>query len=176
MKTTLVKPFVAILTSATDLLGEVVSLLEKHFGRADAIGQWHAFDCTSYYEPEMGRDLKRCLVSFDRLVTPDSLAEFKNITRDVEKRFCVEGKRRINIDPGYVDHFKVVLVSGKGGGHMLMMADGIWADLLLWYNKSWQTLPWSYPDFRDGTYFAELMEIRSLLKKQISHQATDPSA
>jgi len=166
---TQVKPLVAVLTSHTELREEITSFLKGHFGHADFIGPWHPFIHTHYYEPEMGPDLKRCIISFEKLISAEKLPDMKSWTKEVEDKYRVDGKRNINIDPGYVDLHKMILGSGKGGGHMMFVGKGVYADMLLWYGKGWQPLPWAYPDFKDGTYFKELEEIRKRFKEQIPH-------
>jgi hypothetical protein len=158
------KPIVAILTAEIELLREIVSSLEKHLGATDVRGSWHPFVHTDYYADEMGENLRRCIVSFERPISADELPQLKAWTREIEDKYRVEGRRKVNIDPGYVDLHKVVLGSGKGGGHMILVGRGVSADILLYYNKGWQPLPWAYPDFRDGTYFEELELIRRKFK------------
>ncbi len=160
------KPFVAILTSHTNMRDEIIACLERELGEADLIGVWHTFEHTRYYEQEMGTNLKRCLVSFKRVISMDELIKIKLFTIGVEERFKVHGKRLVNIDPGYVDLNKVILASGKGGGHMIALSPCVFADFLLWYNKGWKVLPWTYPDFRDGIYFEELEKMRQSFKKR----------
>lgn len=159
------KPFVTVLTSKTNLREEIVGFLEEALGRADFIGPWHVFEHTKYYEPEMGSGLQRCLVSFERAILMNELPKLKSLTLKTEEKYRIAGNRTVNIDPGYVDLHKVVLASGKGGGHMIALAPHVYLDLLLWYNKGWQPLPWTYPDFREGGYFKELEEMRNRLKK-----------
>lgn len=166
MKSELAKPIAAVLANDTELLEKVTARLEKYFGPCDFRGSWHSFTKTDYYADEMGDNLKRCILSFERLVPAHEANAFKVWTSEVEKGFTGEGKRNVNIDPGYVDNLKMVLVSGKCGGHKICTAPGIFVDYLLWYNKGWKSFPWSFPDFRDGTYNDELMSIRRIFKEQ----------
>lgn len=163
MKERPTKLITMVLTGELNLFNEVFHLLENDFGMIDFLGEWHPFIHTKYYAPEMGDKLQRRVVSFKNLISPSNIFDFKARTIAIENKYRLEGKRRVNIDPGYVDHHKVVLASGKGGGHMIMQAQGVYVDLLLWYNKGWQLLPWAYPDFRDGTYFSDLTKIRNML-------------
>jgi len=162
----LVKPIAGILTRRTELLKDVVGLLEERFGPSDIIGEWIPFDHTSYYAEEMGEGLVRAFVSFERLVFPDG-ASFKRWAKEVEDRFSDGGRREVNIDPGYLDANKVVLISGKHGGHKIPLAEGVWADMLLWYNKGWVALPWAFPDFRDGKLFPLFARMRRRFKEQL---------
>ncbi len=158
------KPIVAILSAREGLLGEILSSLNARFGKEDLVGPWHPFVHTNYYAPEMGDNLQRCIVSFENNISADGLPKLKMWTKDIEDKYRVGDKRTVNLDPGYVDLHKVVLGSAKGGGHMIMVGEGVYADMLLYYNKGWQPMPWAYPDFKDGTYSEELEEIRKIFK------------
>lgn len=166
MKQELAKPIVAVLANSTELLEDAIAHLENYFGPCDFRGGWHPFTQTDYYEDEMGRGLKRCILAFKNLVPAHEANAFKGWTSEVERSFTKDGRRSVNIDPGYVDNLKMVLVSGKCGGHKICTAPGIFVDYLLWYNKGWQPFPWSFPDFRDGTYDDELTSIRKIFKEQ----------
>jgi hypothetical protein len=163
----LVKPIVGVLTSRTDLLEGVLADFKKYFGEADVIGEWRAFDHTDYYAPEMGEGLQRCFVSFEKLMRAADSRGFKSWTNAIEEKYSRDGKRVVNLDAGYIDANKVVLISGKHGGHKIVTADGIWADMLLWYNKGWDPLPWAFPDFRDGGYFQLFTAMRKKFKEQV---------
>ncbi len=160
-----VKPIAAVLTADRELLDGVIADLEVHLGRCDFRGAWHSFSHSSYYEAEMGRGLWRCMVGFERLVPGWEASRFKEWTLAVEEKYSEGGKRSVNCDPGYVDNLKVTLVSGKPGGHKVSVAQGVWVDYLLWYNKGWQAFPWAFPDFRDGTYFDDFLKMRKLFKR-----------
>ncbi|MFA4875001.1 MAG: DUF4416 family protein [bacterium] len=173
---TLVKPIVGILTSQRHLLGSVLAYMAERFGPADVIGPWREFNHTRYYEDEMGPGLWRCFVSFSRLVSAEEASSFKGLAMDIEGRFSVDGRRAVNIDPGYIDSCKLVLVSGKHGGHKIALAPGAFADLLLWYDKGWKAMPWAFPDFRDGGYFPIFIKMRSEFKKQFKNANSPDSS
>lgn len=163
----LVKPIVGIITSRVELIDDVIKKMEPHFGEVDIIGEWKDFAHTDYYEDEMGQDLKRCFVSFEGLVSPDVAIHFKGWASKVEDDYRVGGKRAVNLDAGYIDANKVVLMTGKHGGHKIAVATGVWADFLLWYNKGWTALPWAFPDFRDGSHFSAFEKMRGRFKARI---------
>lgn len=161
----LVKPIVGVLTSDTGLMEEILGALARFFGPHDVIGQWVKFDHTSYYANEMGEGLSRSFVSFEKLLLPYRALEFKSYAKEVESKFSVDNKRKVNVDPGYLDANKVVLITGKHGGHKIALGEGVWADFLLWYNKGWVALPWAFPDFRDGSHFDTFMKMRRKFKQ-----------
>lgn len=161
------KPIVGILTARRELRDAVLEELRGHFGTADIVGEWQAFDHTGYYEEEMGPGLSRAFASFERLVSPAEAVRFKGWTAAIEDRHREGGRRRVNLDPGYLDANKVVLITGKHGGHKIALGPGVFADLLLWYNKGWMALPWAFPDFRDGRLFPLFTRMRTCYKEQV---------
>jgi hypothetical protein len=160
-----VKYLVAILTGREELKDHVIDNLSDHFGPVDYVGNWHPFAHTNFYSAEMGEGLKRMFVSFEKLMPPEYLYKAKAWCNKVEDRFREDGKRKVNLDPGYVDYFKLVLASGKFGGHKIAITKGCWADFIMTYSKGgWIPLPWCFPDFASGVYNEDLLEIRRLFK------------
>jgi hypothetical protein len=152
-----VKLFTGTLYSSADALAKTKAILESKFGAIDYESPPYAFDVTDYYEPEMGKGLHRIFWSFERLIAPDGLIEAKLFTNGVEG----EGKRSVNIDPGYLDYYKVVLASAKFGGQKLYLGQGIYGDIVLWYEKgAFKPFIWGFPDFKNGRYDEALLEIR----------------
>ena len=127
------------------------------------------FDYTSYYENEMGAPLFRRVFAFDKLIRQNDLAAIKLDTNHIEQKYTQNGKRRVNIDPGYMLHERFVLASGKNFSHRIYLDEGIYADLTLMYiNGSFQKLPWTYPDYADRPMQTVLERIR---KKYIADLA-----
>jgi len=166
-----VKVFAGILYNDMAICERAQTELEKSLGAVDYVSPPKPFDFTSYYEKEMGPGLSRIFYSFERLVCPDELIEIKYRTNTLEEELSGGKRRSINIDPGYMDYQKVVLVSAKSGGQKIYMGRGIYGDLTLLYEKGgFQPLPWSFPDFRSGTYDDILHTIRTLYRKQMKGQ------
>ena len=161
-----VKPIVGILTGNGSLFEGVLKDLEKSFGPHDVLGDWIFFEHTTYYNEEMGEGLNRRFVSFENLIESWDAGKFKGWIKEIEEKYSIDGKRQVNLDPGYIDANKVVLITGKRGAHKIALPGGVWADMLLWYNKGWVPLPWAFPDFRDGKLFPVFMEMRGKFKKQ----------
>ena len=98
----------------------------------------------------MGRRLVRRMVSFEDLIEPESLPGIKLETNRIESLHADSGRRRVNIDPGYVSLGNLVLATGKGGAHRPCLRDGIYADLtLLYQGGAFKPLEWTYPDYAD---------------------------
>lgn len=164
-----IKLFYAILFNDIEILEKAKELLIKKWGAIDFISKPFPFDGTAYYEPEMGKGLSRIFVSFDELQPPSILPESKNVATEIENVFAIDGKRKINLDPGYLDYAKLVLVSGKYAPHKLWIADGMYADFTLIYSKGkFQKFNWTFPDFAKGIYDLSLLKIRDLYKKKVN--------
>jgi hypothetical protein len=172
-----IKLFVAILAQPTVDPTHTTSLLAEVFGSVDYVGPQRSFDCTQYYEDEMGSGLVRWFISFTGPHYADILPGAKRACIELERGYAVstgsdaEGgssaKRTINLDIGYLDRHKVVLASTKEAGHKIYLDNGIYADLVTRYtHKNWQPLPWCFPDFAEGRYNEELLEIRSIFMQR----------
>ena len=164
-----VKLFVAALYAREDALGTAVRFMESAWGEIDYTGTDHTFDSTDYYEPEMGKNLRRRLISFRELFAPDRLGEAKHISNDIEDKSIDETGRLVNLDVGYLDLNKIVLASFKGAGQKIYLGGGAWADMIArWRGGRYQPFEWTFPDFRDGRYDAELKAIREILRGQLA--------
>lgn len=157
-----VKLFTGVLTRDTGLLSDVRSRLEPDLGPIDYISPEFPFDLTDYYEQEMGAGIVRAFWSFERLMDPGRLPDVKIFTNAVEMEFFRDGhSRAVNLDPGYLDFYKLVLASVKERAQKIYLGKGIYADPTLYYLKGkWYAYEWSLPDFRDETYYPVFQEIR----------------
>jgi hypothetical protein len=163
-----VKLFVAALWARPEALGSAIEELGSYWGEIDFTGDDHPFDTTDHYEPEMGRNLNRRIISFRKLVPPDILPEAKHICNQIEDRLAGTNGRQVNLDVGYLDHNKIVLASFKAAGQKVYLKDGVWADLVARYRQGkYRPFEWTFPDFRDDRYSNELLRIRWAYLRQI---------
>jgi hypothetical protein len=163
-----VKFFVGILTALPSALTGLRGSLEERFGPVDGESEMMEFVYTDYYEPEMGSGLKRKFWSFGRLASPDELVELKLFTNHVEQAFAVDGKRTVNLDPGYVTGARVVLASTKDFSHRLYLGRGIYGEVtLLYQKKDFRALPWTYPDYQSEAYIRYFKELRKVYMAQL---------
>ena len=156
-----VKYFCAILYRDHSAFKRALELLYTICGEADFYGKDHLFDVTDYYAPEMGSPLYRKQVSFEPLRGPTELPHVKIECNRIESELAFNRNRTVNLDCGYLDHNKFLLASAKEAGQKIYLDKGIYADLAGRYkNGKYQPFEWSFPDFRDGRYDAELLEMR----------------
>ena len=141
-------------------------LLEECFGRIDYRGPSRPFTVSEYYADEMGPDLDRVIVSFEPLMAPMELVSVKLATGAIEETLSEGGSRRVNVDPGYMDYYKVVLASFKDGPQKIFLGSGVYADpVLMFHDGEYVPLAWTFPDFRAGVYRDDFHAIRALYKK-----------
>jgi hypothetical protein len=163
-----VKYFVAVLYREPPALDHARDLIAAAWGVLDIEGADHPFNVTDYYQPEMGPGLMRRLLAIGALYAPTLLVEMKLRCNGIEDQLAVAGKRTVNLDAGYLDHNKVLLASAKEAGQKIYLDKGIYADLAGRYKAGkYQPFEWSFPDFRDGRYDAELLKMRARYLEQI---------
>jgi len=167
-----VKLFVALLSNREDLFLSVEDKLQLLFGPPDSVSQTLPWNITRYYEEEMGAGLMRRFVSFDPLVSPEELPDFKLRTQALEEDYQrVEGEKKgrsINIDPGYLDSGKVVLASTKNACHRVYLRSGIYAETtLMFYRGSFRPFDHTYPDYFWPETLTFFTTLRALYLRQL---------
>ncbi|MBI5644206.1 MAG: DUF4416 family protein [Deltaproteobacteria bacterium] len=156
-----VKLLISIFTGEERLFSEVLLMLKERFGEMDLLSERLDFPDTDYYEDEFGKGIKRKIASFDRLIGPEELSAIKVFTNGIEEGLSKDGKRRVNIDPGYIALEKFVLASCKNFSHRIYLKDSVYADLTLIYEgRVYRALEWTYPDYKEQRMQDILMEVR----------------
>jgi hypothetical protein len=109
----------------------------------------------------MGTPLFRRMLAFKRLIKQSALANIKLFTNDLEGEYSIHGRRRVNIDPGYLLHERFVLATGKNYSHRIYIGSKIYADLTLIYQKGhFNKMPWTYPDYASENVMTFLEWVR----------------
>jgi len=163
-----VKYFVGMLARDEEIMEKAAEILEEKFGEVEFKSDLIPFTHTDYYEKEMGKDLRRRFYSFKPLRSPGELAELKLFTIEVEKKFMEGDKRRVNIDPGYVELSKIVLASTKNYSHRIYLSNGIYAEVTLYFkNGEFHDFHYTYPDYRTKEYKEFFEKIRKSLKNSL---------
>lgn len=164
-----VKYFFGVIHQSHIQISEIINILSDAFGGLDKWSESFPFGQTKYYEEEMGSHLSRFFVGLTHLKSPLELAAFKKDAMMVEQEFfTVKKKRVVNLDPGYVDEHKIVLASVKDGGQKIPIAENIFADMVMKYQKgSFQSFEWTFPDFASKMYDPFFLEQRELYLKVV---------
>ena len=163
-----VKLISSLFSSDKPLIERVIDRLKEMFGPADWISPWLLFDRTRYYEKEMGWPLHRRLVSFRNLIRPEAIVDVKLQTNRLEGEYSIDGRRMINLDPGYITLERMVLATGKNYTHRIYLAKGIYADLTLAFHRgAFSALEWTYRDYADPVFIGYLNDLREMYKRQV---------
>ena len=166
-----VKLFASILFRGNENLLKALDMLSAQIGTIEEQTPVVPFLHTNYYEKEMGGDLTRTFILFGSPVERETLPEVKLITNEIEQSFALEGKRSINIDPGYVALEHVILATTKGYAHRVHLKNGIYADLTLMYrNGTYRPLEWTYPDYAEAYTISLFLQWREHYKKVLKCQ------
>ncbi|MFZ4714028.1 MAG: DUF4416 family protein [Bacteriovoracaceae bacterium] len=128
---------------------QLFTIFQSKFGRGHLAH--HPFcPMKKYYSQEMGdiEKLKRVFFFSHNLFPRDTLVEAKKWAIDIENSFLINKKRTVNFDVGLISLENLQLATGKMYAHRVYLRDNIYSDLtLIFQNNSYQTLPWSYPDY-----------------------------
>jgi hypothetical protein len=163
-----VKLIASLFSGHPPLLEAARARLDETFGPVDYESELLPFDHTDYYTPEFGSGLVRVILAFRPLIDPGDLAAIKRQTNALEAKWLVEGRRRVNIDPGYLSLSKLVLATTKNHAHRLYLADGIYGEVTLRYrDDAFRPWPWTYPDYASQRYCALFAEIRDAYHRQL---------
>jgi hypothetical protein len=133
--------FIAIMSKNAELQAAALEKLTECFG--EIMGQGPLFavnDFTDYYEPEFGSNLQKQFIIFRNPIGLENAHRIKVWTNELEADFAEQStgqiRRRINLDPGYLEPSKLVLFSTKNFSHRVYCGDGIFGEVTL--IRTWQ--------------------------------------
>lgn len=156
--------FCGLIYNSAAAVEQAETLLCNAFGTIALRSQDVPFDKTDYYHKEMGTRLIRRLLSFTTQIHPGDLAAIKVKTNAMEEQLASDGKRTVNIDPGYVELSKVVLASTKNYSHRIYIGNGIYAEVTLIYKHgAYTVLEWTYPDYKTEMFREFFKKVRGCI-------------
>ena len=159
------KLIIGVIYHDKKVLDSAIGLLVEEFGEFDLVCEEFSFsgEFSNYYDEELGGEGLRRIYSFKNTVAPDRQADIKIRTNEIEAAFSVDGKRRINLDPGFINHGRLMLATTKAAGFRIPLKNGIYTELTLFYARgAWHKLPWSYRDYQSERVQKFLSEVREI--------------
>jgi hypothetical protein len=155
--------------------------LEREHGPVLRVSDPFDFHQTSYYEPTMGRGLRKQLLAFRRLIGADCLPAVKLRSNELECELAAYGTypepRPLNLDPGILSLGKFQLATTKDQAHRIYLRDGIFAEVTLRFQAgAFEPWPWTYADYREPAVRAFLKELRDLYRQLLAANASEPGA
>ena len=166
------KLIIGILAADKDCLTAAVETLADNFGKIDLTSPVWNFNQTAYYKDELGENILRQFVTIETLIDPGLLAKIKHKTNKLEAELA--GKlqtnlpRPVNLDPGIIEPSKLILASTKNFSHRIYIGDNMYAEVTLMFSKgTWQSLPYTFPDYKQKRYHEFLSKVRTKLAEQL---------
>jgi hypothetical protein len=145
--------------------------LVQRYGVLDLESPLFSFDFTDYYEKQMGKNLKRKFLSFEKLIKPERLSTIKQETNRLEEEIRKElqaSHRIVNLDPGYMTASALIMATTKDFSHRVPLQKGIYAHLEFLFGKEQiRTLDWTYPDFKSEEYQKYFLAVRRIYLSQL---------
>lgn len=163
------KLIIGIIYNDMAVYEEAVRVLTEEFGPIDDRSEVFSFsrEFSTYYDEELGGEGMRVIFSFRDLVSPDRQADIKIFTNNLEARLSVDGKRQINLDPGFISHGRLMLATTKATGFRIPLHSGIYTELtLFWAKGEWHKFPWSYRDYQSERVQNFLTRVRGKYLQQ----------
>jgi len=158
--------FLALLFACKDVIDISLPIFKERFGDILHESPESAWSHSHYYDRELGTPVFRRFIFFSGLFDAATLPEIKLQTNNLEDAFSKNGKRRINIDPGYITSSKVVLASAKDYSHRLYLGRGIYGEVALYFQGNrFNPMPYTYQDYRDQQGLDMFEKARKELKK-----------
>ena len=158
------KLIIGVIYHEKEILERALEILTAEFGEIEAVSEEFSFsgEFSTYYDNELGGEGLRRIYSFKKTVNPTRQTDIKTRTNEIEAEFSVDGKRRINLDPGFINHGRLLLATTKETGFRVPLTDGIYTELTLFYARGgWQKFPWSYRDYQSERVQRFLTKVRS---------------
>ena len=145
------KLIVGVIWCDREIFERAKELLIDEFGEIDGESEHFSFsrEFSDYNDEELGGEGQRVIFSFKTPVCPSRQAEIKKKTNELEKMLSHDGNRLINLDPGFINHGRLMLATTKAAGFRIPLSDGIYTELTLFFARGeWHKLPWTYRDYQ----------------------------
>ena len=167
-----VKGIFGVLYKEQDLFDHAVQLIESNLSPIDILSEPFPFVETGYYTQEMGSGLTRRYLSLSELIYGECLSDLKILANSLEDELEQDGKRRVNLDPGYLGASNLILASTKNFSQRIDIGQGIYAEVtMLFMHGDFTKLPWTYPDYYNhrDVFCMMRQRYREQLTKESSH-------
>jgi hypothetical protein len=167
------KAFIAIMTSVDAYHAQAEGALEQAFGPLDCHSDRYEFSrFSSYYDQEMGGTVWKYFVTFSQLMAMDSLLAVKLAAEELQERFAVQEqetlRRTVNLDPGYVSGWNLVLSTVKNQAHRFYLGHGVYGEVTLVFRRhAFEPLPWTYRDYASPAVIDFFKQVRCDYLKQL---------
>ena len=121
------KLIMGIIYNDKEIFEKALQRLIEKFGPTDGVCEEFSFsrEFSTYYDEEIGGEGMRRIYSFENLVDPALQADIKEFTNSLEAEFSEGENRKINLDPGFINHGRLMLPTTKATGFRVPLKNGI---------------------------------------------------
>ena len=165
----MVKLIIAVMYSDKEVYVSCKKDLVSLYGPVAVESEEYDFDkFTKYYEKEMGKNIVKRFLIFEKPLKEknckpikeinnknnlikNKIKIIKNKTTEIEEKYSKDGKRRINLDPGYLSSDELVLASFKSGtNYKEDIGDGVYLHKVLEFDGDDIKVFWhTFPDYKE---------------------------
>lgn len=165
-----VKLIIGLLGVDREILKTAREILKQEFGPEEEVLDPIPFIWTRYYSDELGDAPWRAFVSYEKMIPRENLVDIKLFTNGLETRCGREGKRIVNLDPGYLTLGQFFLATTKDQRQRVYVRDGIYVEPTLYFQDgAFHAFPWTYRDYQSEEYRGYFLRARSKLAYQKRH-------
>ena len=158
------KLIIGVIYSDKEIFDNAMKQVIEKFGPVDIVSEEFSFskEFSNYYDDELGGEGIRRIYSFENLVDASEQAEIKEWTNELELKLAIDNNRKINLDPGFINHGRLMLATTKKAGFRIPLKRGIYTELtLFWAKGAWHKLPWSYRDYQSERVQKFITKVRA---------------
>lgn len=144
------KLFCGIIYNNKTDLDSCINLLKEKYGSLESETLEYDFNFTDYYESEMGKELKKIIIIFKKLIDPAKISNIKLNTNEIENKLLKNNQRTINIDPGYFTKQQIILPSVKPSPYKAYLNKGVYSHIVLIFKRDGTIISFNhtFPDFK----------------------------
>jgi hypothetical protein len=169
-----VKLFLGVLVAEEESLAEIESRLFDDYGASDLRSPVVPSTSTISHRRETGTQPRRAFFSFERLIEAERLPDIKHRTNVLETEFATAGKlsgvlqRPVNLDPGYIEHSKIIRASIRNFYHRIYLGSGIFGEVTMHFqDNAWESFPWTPPEYQSPESRKFFLELRQRYRTQL---------
>lgn len=160
--------FAGILYNDDNCLSAAKKTLIENYGNCILEIPSFPWNYSEYYNKEFGNNIIRTFMFFEKLISPEQIIDIKLQTNQIEESLSEKGKRKVNIDPGYLTLSNIVLATTKNYSHRIYLGKGIYGEVTLIYkNNTYSPYIFTYQDYQDEKSIKMFLEIRKYLKQKV---------
>ncbi len=158
----------ALLYNNEEYRANALELIEKNFGKIAQTSQTSSFNYSRYYEKEIGPNLTRQYFAIAGTFYQGDIAQAKITANQIEDFLADEsGRRRVNIDPGYVTIAKLIVPTTKDATYRVYIRDGIYAQPMLYFlGNTFVPWEWTYNDYTQPEAIEFFNRVRARAKAE----------